>query len=124
MQRPVCERPHAYALSMVPGERVCRAVPVRVVVSQEAHEIAHHRVSDPVGPGIACGVDQLVDPPRLEAVEDMDVCIRFDEGGLRTLRIEPDPALGAREGPSVARDRVARIAGIAPPRQFRPRRVE
>ena len=107
-----------------PGEGVCGAAPVRVVVSQEAHEIAHHRVADSVGPGIACGIDQLVDPPGPEAVEDMDVRIRFDEGGLRSLRIEPDSALGAREGPCVARDRFARIAGIAPPRQSRSRRVE
>ena len=107
-----------------PGERVCGAPSVRVVVSQEADEIAHHRVADAVGPGVASGIDQLVDPARLEAVKDMDVRVRFDEGGFRALRIESDSALGAREGPCTARDRLARIAGIAPPRQLGPRLVE
>ena len=100
-----------------PGEGVRDAAPVGLFVSKEAHEIAHHRVADPVGPGIARGVDQLVDPARLEAVEDVDVGIRLDERDLGPLRIEPHSALRACERPAIARDGFAGVAGIAPARQ-------
>ena len=107
-----------------PGEGVREAACVRIVVSKETHEIAHHRVADAVGPGVAGGVDQLVDPTGLEAVEDVDVRIRIDERGLGPLRIEPDSALGACERPAVVRDRFAGIPGIAASRQSRLRVVE
>ena len=107
-----------------PGEGVRDAATVRVVVPQKAHEVAHHRVTDPVGPRIAGGVDHLVDPPGLEAVEDVDVRVRLDERGFGPLRVEPDTALGAGERPAIVRDRLARVTGIAPPRQTCRRRVE
>ena len=81
-------------------------------------------MADPVGPGVARGVDQLVDPAGLEAVEDVDVGIRLDERGLGPLRVEPDSALRACERPVIARDGFARVASIASPRQARSRRVE
>ena len=107
-----------------PREGVRDAAPVGLVVSKEAHEIAHHGVAESVGPGVARGVDELVDPAGLEAAEDVDVGIRFDERGFGPLRIEPDAALDAREGPPIACDRLAGVVGIAPPRQSRSCGVE
>ena len=81
-------------------------------------------MTDSVGPRIARGVDQFVDPPRLEAVKYVDMRIRRDDRGLRSLRIEPDAPFGTSECPAIVRDGLAWIAGIAPPRQPCPGRVE
>ena len=44
-------------------------------ITQEAHEIAHRRMAEPEHQRVAAGIDQLVDPTRLEASRNVDVRI-------------------------------------------------
>ena len=73
---------------------------------------------------IAAGINQLVDPARLEAARDVDVRVRRDQRLLDALIVEADPAFDAREAPALGRHRDPRVVGIAPPRQARLARVE
>src|SRR5437899_12752753 len=73
---------------------------------------------------VAAGIDQLVDPARLEPAWDVDMRVGRDHRLLGTLVVEPDAAFDPGKGPAVGWHRYALVIGIAPPRQPRLARVE
>src|SRR5437868_15423643 len=73
---------------------------------------------------VAAGIDQLVNPTRLEAAWNVDVRIRRNDRMLGALVVEADPAFDARESPAVGRYWDPRVSGIAAPRQARFARVQ
>src|SRR5438270_1570867 len=73
---------------------------------------------------VAAGIDQLVNPTRLEAAWNVDVRIRRNDRMLGALVVEADPAFDARESPALGRYWDPRVSGIAAPRQARFARVQ
>src|SRR5262249_33883590 len=68
-------------------------------VAQKADEIADRRMPQTEHQRIAAGVDQLVNPARLEPSRDMDIRVGRDERLLGALVIKAGPAFAPCEAP-------------------------
>jgi len=81
-------------------------------------------MSQPEHQRVAAGVDELVDPPRLEPAGNVDVRVRRDQCLLGALVVEAAATFDASEAPAVGRHSDPLVIGIAPPRQMRLARVQ
>src|SRR5205814_515059 len=93
-------------------------------IPQEAHEIAHGGMAEPEHQRVAAGIDQLIDPARLEAAGDVDMYIRRDQRLLGALVVEANPAFDAGKAPALGQHRDRRVVGIAAAREVSLPRVE
>ena len=73
---------------------------------------------------IPAGIDELVDPARLEPAGDVDMAVGGDHRLHRALIVEAGAAFDPGEAPVLRRHRHPLVIGVAPPRQLRLARVE
>ena len=105
-------------------DRVGDARRVLLAEAEVADEVAHRDMAEPEHQRVAPGVDQLVDPARLEALLDIEVPVGRMDADLSALVVLSFAALDHGEGPVGRGDLDALAVGIASPGQSRLCRVE
>src|SRR6516225_9032556 len=110
--------------SAPPAERVHATGGIFLAVAQKPDEIPHGDMAQPQHQRFAAGIDQLVDPARLEPAGDMDMAVGRNHRLDSALIVEAGTAFDPRKAPAFGRHRYSLVIGIAPPRQTRLTRVE
>src|SRR5262249_53547534 len=105
-------------------KRVRPAGRIFLAIPQKADEVPHCDMAEAQYQRIASGINELVDPARLEPTGDMDVAVGRDHRLDRTLGGDAGTTVDPGEGPIRRRYWYPLVIGIAPPRQTRLTRVE
>ena len=106
------------------AQRVDASSRVFLAVPQETDEIPDGYVAQTEHKRVTPGIDQLINPARLEPARDVDVGVGWDQRSHGTLIVEAGAAFDPGKAPAVGWHRYPLVIGIAPSRQARLARVE
>ena len=106
------------------AERVRATSAIFLAIAQKADEIAHRGMAEPQHQRVASGIDELVDPTRLEPSGNVYVAIGGDHRLHGALVVETGTTFDPGKAPVFRRHRYPLVIGIAPPRQPRLARVQ